>query len=113
VKDLVFVGSSLDDLRGLPPVARQRSGYQLHLVQNRQEPSDWKPMPSIGAGCREIRVRDSSGAYRVFYVATIGDTVYVLHCFEKKSQRTSKADIEIGVQRYKKMKDTIDRKERT
>jgi phage-related protein len=70
-------------------------------------------MPSIGAGCREIRVRDSAGTYRVFYVATVGSTVYVLHCFEKKSQRTSKADIEIGVQRYKKMKDTVGKKERT
>lgn len=104
-KDLVFIGSSIDDLRSFPPVARQRCGYQLHLVQAGQDPSDWKPMPSVGPGCREIRVRDAGGAYRVFYVATIGKRVFVLHCFEKRSQRTAKADVELGKQRYKQMKD--------
>jgi phage-related protein len=60
-------------------------------------------MVSVGAGCREIRVRDESGAFRVFYVATVGDAVYVLHCFEKKNQRTAKADLDLGKARYKQM----------
>ena len=105
MKDLEFVGGSIDDLRDFPPAARQRAGYQLHLVQLAQDPYDWKPMPTVGHGCREIRVRDERGAFRVFFVATIGDVVYVLHCFEKKSQKTTKADIELGKKRYLQMMD--------
>jgi phage-related protein len=107
VKDVVFVGGSGDDLRSFPPVARQRAGYQLYLVQMGLHPSDWKPVTEIGAGCREIRVRTDREAYRVVYVATIGDAVYVLHCFQKKTQRTAKADIDLAKQRYKTMTEVI------
>ena len=75
MKDIVFVGGSIDDLRGFPHSARQRVGYQLHLVQQGDGPVDWKPMPAVGAGCREIRIRDANEAHRVFYVATVGDCV--------------------------------------
>jgi phage-related protein len=111
MKEIVFVGASIDDLRDFPQSARQRVGYQLHVVQQGDDPVDWKPMPAVGAGCREIRVRDANEAHRVFYVATIGDAVYVLHCFEKKSQRTAKADIDLGKQRYRLMKSLIDARE--
>ena len=57
-------------------------------------------MSSIGPGCREIRVRDKDGTFRVFYIATIGETVYVLHAFQKKTQKTSKADLDLARQRY-------------
>jgi phage-related protein len=96
VKDVVFIGGADDDLRSFPPTARQRAGYQLYLVQTGADPTDWKPMPTIGPGCREIRIREDSGAYRVFYVATIGDEIFVLHCFQKKTQRTAKADVDVG-----------------
>ena len=96
MKDVLFIGNSDDDLRDLPPIARQRAGYQLHLVQIGDDPIDWKPMTSVGPGCREIRVRKDRGAYRVFFVASIGDAVYVLHGFEKKTQQTSKSDIELA-----------------
>jgi len=86
MKDVEFVGSSDDDLRAFPQVARQRAGYQLHLVQSGRDPSDWKSMRTVGPGCREVRIRDAGDAYRVFYVASIGDTVFVLHCFQKKSK---------------------------
>jgi phage-related protein len=111
VKDVVFVGTSDEDLRGFPPIARQRAGYQIYLVQGGHDPSDWKPVASIGPGCREIRVRDSGDAYRVFYVATVGEAVYVLHCFEKKRRQTAKADIDLGKQRYKLMKEIIQARE--
>lgn len=107
MKDVEFVGSSDDDLRAFPQVARQRAGYQLHLLQSGQDSSDWKPMATIGPGCREIRIRAAGDAYRVFYVASIGDTVFVLHCFQKKSQRTATSDIVLGKQRYKQMKELI------
>ena len=102
------MGGADEALRGFPPTARHRAGYQLYLVQSGAEPSDWKPMATIGPGCREIRVRDESGAYRVFYVATVGDAVYVLHCFEKKTQRTAKADLDVGKARYQAMRALIE-----
>lgn len=101
MRDVVLVGGSGTDLRRFPLEARQRAGYQLYLVQVGMDPSDWKPMPTVGPGCREIRIRTGTGAYRVIYVATIGDAVYVLHCFEKKSQRTPKTDIDLARQRHR------------
>ena len=57
-------------------------------------------MSRIGQGVREIRIRDESGAFRVLYVAKFSDTVYVLHCFQKKTPKTSKADIDLAEKRY-------------
>lgn len=83
-------------------MARRRAGYQLYLVQFGADPSDWKPMTTVGPGCREIRVRDEgTNAYRVVYVATLGAQVWVLHCFQKKTQRTAKADLDLARARYK------------
>jgi phage-related protein len=60
-------------------------------------------MTSVGAGVREIRVRDESGAYRVLYVAKFEDAVYVLHCFQKKTQATPKRDIAVAEKRYREL----------
>jgi phage-related protein len=98
-KVLLWLGSSLADMRAFPTEARQRAGYELYLVQAGQEPDDWKPMPAVGAGVREIRIH-SEGEYRVFYVAVFAEGIYVLHAFEKKTQKTRQGDIELGRTRY-------------
>ena len=67
-------------------------------------------MPVVGSGAREIRVRDSSGAFRVIYVATFARTIYVLHAFEKKSQRTARGDIDLARRRYR---DAVAKESRT
>jgi len=95
-----FRGSSLEDLRAFPLAAKREAGHQLDLVQIGQEPDDWKPMNTVGQGVREIRIRDSPGIFRVVYVAKFSDAVYVLHCFQKKTQKTSKADIDLAKRRY-------------
>ena len=59
-------------------------------------------MPSVGAGVHEIRIRTKE-AYRVFYVARFEEAVYVLHAFQKKTQKTSKQDVQLGQRRYKAM----------
>lgn len=100
-KAVTFRGSALEDLRAFPDVARRDAGYQLDKVQHGLDPSDWKPMEDIGPGVREIRIRDVSGAFRVVYVAKFADAIYVLHCFQKKTQRTSKADIDLAASRYR------------
>lgn len=99
----MFIGGSGADLRNFPPVARQRTGYQLFLVQMGADPTGWKPMPSVGRGCHEIWVRAEGDAYRVVYAASIGDAVYVLHCFEKKTRQTPKVDIDLANQRYRQV----------
>ncbi|MFC4764803.1 type II toxin-antitoxin system RelE/ParE family toxin [Dyella koreensis] len=91
MKQLAFLGSALDDLKDFPVDARRETGYELHRIQNGLDPHDWKPMTSVGDGVREIRIRDEAGIYRVLYVANIGDVVYVLHAFNKKTQRTAKS----------------------
>ena len=94
-----FLGNSLKCLRDFPDDARHDAGYQLDKVQRGDQPDDFKPMPSIGKGVEEIRVADSTGAYRVIYVARRREAVYVLHAFRKKAQATPKNDIEIAKKR--------------
>ena len=103
MKPVSFLGSSLDALKAFPQSARRMAGLQLDRVQRGLEPDSWKPMATVGAGVREIRVRDAAGAFRVLYVAQFEQAVYVLHCFQKKSARTSRSDIDIGKQRYREL----------
>jgi len=100
VKPIEFLGDSLRSLREFPDDAKHDAGYQLDRVQHGLQPDDFKPMPTIGKGVEEIRVRDDSGAYRVIYTARLTDAVYVLHAFQKKTQATSKRDIELAKQRF-------------
>ena len=101
MKPVIFLGDSLDSLRAFPNKPRRDVGFQLDRVQRGLGPDDWKPMKTIGPGVREIRVRDASGAYRVIYVATFAEAVYVLHAFEKQSQKTPKPDVELARNRFK------------
>jgi len=103
VKPIAFQGGSLDDLRAFPTEARREAGHQLDRVQRGLEPDDWKPMPSVGPGVREVRVRDDTGAFRVVYTATRPEAVYVLHAFQKKTQQTAKRDLDLARARLKNL----------
>ena len=109
MKLLRFAGSAKTDLSGFPDRARVRTGYELFMVQAGREPSDWKPMPTVGPGAAEIRVRDETGAYRVIYVARFADAVYILHAFQKKSQKTARADLAVAAQRYRDIKAALEK----
>ena len=108
MRALVFVGTAKDGLSAFPEVARRRAGYELFMLQVGREPDDWKPMPSVGAGACEIRVRDQAGAFRVIYVARFGSAVYVLHAFQKKSRKTSRTDLALSKQRYREARNLAD-----
>ncbi|MDE2250471.1 MAG: type II toxin-antitoxin system RelE/ParE family toxin [Gammaproteobacteria bacterium] len=101
MKPLEFLGSSRDDLAAMPAGVRHDIGVELMRVQFGGEPTDFKPMSSVGAGAYEVRVRDASGAYRAMYVAKFEAAIYVLHAFQKKTKRTAKTDIEMGKARYR------------
>jgi phage-related protein len=107
-KPVEFRGSALENLRAFPEAARREAGYQLDQVQHGHEPDDWKPMNTVGQGVREIRIRDAAGAFRVMYVAKFDNAVYVLHCFQKKTQKTSKADLNLAAQRYRELVKELD-----
>ena len=100
-KVVEFRGSALSDLRAFPLSIRREAGYQLDQVQHGGDPDDWKLMNTIGQGVREIWIRDENGAFRVIYVAKFADAVYVLHCFQKKTQKTSRADLDLATKRYR------------
>ncbi|MFC4128754.1 type II toxin-antitoxin system RelE/ParE family toxin [Nocardia rhizosphaerae] len=100
MKRIEFVGTALDDLREFPVAARRECGYQLDRVQRGLQPTDWRPMRSVGLGVCEIRVREDSGAFRVIYLAKLADRILVLHCFQKKTQKTAESDLALATKRY-------------
>ncbi len=100
MRPVCFLGDSLKSLRDFPEDARHDAGYQLDKVQRGEQPHDFKPMPAIGKGVEELRVTDDSGAYRVIYLARRTEAVYVLHAFQKRTEATSKRDIETAKRRF-------------
>lgn len=100
-KEIRWVGSAYDDLLAFPREARKEAGFQLGRVQAGLEPIDWKPFDEVGSGTREIRITEASGVFRVMYVAKFEEAIYVLHCFQKKTQRTSKQDLAVAETRYR------------
>jgi phage-related protein len=104
LKAVTFHGDSLDRLRQFPQDARRQAGHELYQLQKGKDPTDWRPMPTIGVGVREIRIRDATGAYRLIYIANLPDAVHVLHAFQKKSQNTLQRDLEIAELRLRHLK---------
>jgi phage-related protein len=100
-KEIRRVGSSYDDLLAFPEEPRRQAGFQLGKIQAGLDPDDWKPFAAVGPGTREIRLKESNGTYRVMYVAKFVEAIYVLHCFQKKTQVTSRHDCEIAEARYR------------
>lgn len=100
-KKVYYVGSCEKDINMFPTDVADDIASAIDMVAHGEEPDDFKPMKSVGAGVYEIRERDGDTWYRVFYVAKLGDTVYVLHAFRKNQNKTPPKEIETGKQRYK------------
>lgn len=98
-----FLGDSYQRLNSFPRLVIKDAGYQLGLVEAGEEPLDWKPMPSVGPGVREIRIWASDGTFRVIYVVRSTVGVFVLHAFAKKTEQTSKRDINLARARLKEV----------
>lgn len=101
IKEIRWVGSTYNDLLEFPADPRREAGFQLGKVQAGLEPDDWKPFDDVGSGTREIRIKDSQGIFRVMYVAKFEEAIYVLHCFQKKTEATAKRDKDIAATRYR------------
>jgi phage-related protein len=101
-KPLLWLGSARRDIRRFPKAAKRIAGFQLLRVQQGLEPSDWKPMASIGVGVQEIRVHTET-EHRVCYVARFLEGIYVVHAFEKRERKTSRTDLELARARYREL----------
>jgi phage-related protein len=95
------MGSSREDLREFPETVQDSLGFELYRVQCGLDPKDWKALTTVGAGLKEIRIRDEAGVFRMIYLATRPEGVYLLHCFQRKRQQTSRADLELAKKRFK------------
>ena len=111
MKPIVWCGDSLRRLRDFPEDARRESGHQLNRVQQGFEPKDWKPMSTIGAGVREVRIHQS-GEFRVLYVAKLPEAIYVLSAFEKKTRKTPQRELELATDRFRSVAEERRRRRR-
>ncbi len=102
MKQLLWIGSSYKTVCAWSKGVKQAAGYQLYLIQQGMDPDDWKPMQSVGAGVREVRIH-VAGEHRIVYVAKFDEGVYILHTFAKKTQKTPKKDIEIAKARFQEV----------
>lgn len=101
-KPLEWLGSSKEDLMDFPVEVQRKAGFEPRSIQQGDIASDFKSMPIVGKGVEEIRIR-TQDTYRVFYIAKFEEAIYVLHVFQKKTQKTSPKDIEKGQQRYQNL----------
>ena len=99
-KPLIWLGTSRRDIRAFPFSRDDWWASSFDASKQGLEPDDWKSMQTVGPGVREIRVH-IAGAHRVFYLATRADAIYVLHAFEKKTQKTSANDLRTGRERFR------------
>lgn len=97
------MGNSREILRSFPEAVREDVGFQVFKVQQGREPDDWKALPTIGAGVAEIRAQEGRSAFRVIYVAKFPEAIYVLHAFQKKTAKTSRRDLDLVNDRYRRL----------
>jgi phage-related protein len=111
MKPIIWCGDSRERIREFPEESRHRAGHQLNRVQRGRDPDDWKPMQTVGAGVRELRIH-IDGEFRVLYVAKFAEAVYVLHTFGKKTRKTSKQDIDLASARFRAVMEERRRQQR-
>lgn len=110
MKELVWIGSSRKDLIKFPQEVKQELGYALYQAQLGERYRKAKPFKGYGAGVYEIATEYDKNAYRLIYILSLNDTVYVVHCFQKKSKqgiKTPKEEVELIKQRLIFLRSTV------
>ena len=100
-KEIRWMGTAYEDILKFPVETRKEAGFQLGKVQAGLDPDNWKPFDEVGSGTKEIRIRETTGIYRVMYVAKFEEAIYVLHCFQKKTEATTRNDKDVAEARYR------------
>lgn len=103
----VFHPKARDAIREFPEDVRRELGKAIFDLQKGYKLSMplSRPMSSVAAGTEELRVKDRSGAYRVFYYTRLADSVFIFHAFVKKTQKTPRQEIALAQKRLKEMLD--------
>jgi phage-related protein len=101
-KPVWWLGDSRKAVKAFSAAARHEAGMELFAIQLGADPTDWKPMRSIGSGVCELRIH-AENEYRLIYVAKFEEAVYVLHAFTKKTRETSLQDVRLAQRRYREM----------
>lgn len=107
MKNLLWIGTSKKDLSKLPIKVKQEIGYALWMAQNGEHYENTKPLKGLGSGVFEIISDFNKNTYRVVYIVNLGDSIYVLHVFQKKSKtgiKTPQEEIDLIRQRLKQLK---------
>ena len=98
------MGRSLQDMQAMPDKAWQRAGSALDDIQHGYPPLNAKPMTTVGGGVMELRIRSANRKWRIIYAAQFEDAIYVLHVFQKKTQKTPQKDLEIARTHFRQIK---------
>ena len=104
MKEVSWVFSALKDLKTFPKKVQNTIGYALHEIQIGKKPYNVKPLTGLGHGVMEVVADYDNNTYRGVYTINIGDKIYVLHCFQKKSKKgieTPKTEIDLIKERIK------------
>jgi phage-related protein len=110
MKDLTWLADSRSNVKSFPAGVQDDIGYALYLAQLGELSAKAKPLHGLGASVMEIAANDASGTYRAVYTASIGDSVYVLHAFQKKSKagiETPRSEMELVRQRLRQLKSEV------
>ena len=108
MRAVVWLGNTKRNIRAFPEGAQKLIGDELQLIQFGGMPRDAKPFKGIGSGVFEIAIRHDTDAYRTVLAVQLGEKIYVLHAFKKRSRRgiaTPKQDVDLIRQRYKEAKE--------
>jgi phage-related protein len=109
---VAWVGDSREVLVSFPDGVKHNFGFYLWQLQQGEKPTNFRPLPSVGAGVYELRDQDERAWYRVVYLSRINDVIHVLHCFEKKSRQMPRKDFEKAKQRFKSVKARLAQEEK-
>ncbi len=102
MKNIVFEGDTLQRIRSFPEAPKQRAAYEIDRILHDKAPENWEPFSSVGKGVRGIRIQ-VNGQYRVLYIEKPDNKVYILHAYEKKSQKTRQIDIDLAKPRLESL----------
>jgi phage-related protein len=110
MKKLTWLADSRAAVKRLPASVQDDIGYALYAAQLGETSLKAKPLHGLGAGVMEIAVNDASGTFRAVYTVSIGDSIYVIHAFQKKSKAgiaTPKSETDLIRQRLKQLRSEV------
>ena len=106
MKKLTWLADSRSRVKSFPAGVQDDIGYALYAAQLGEMSTKAKPLHGLGGSVMEIAANEESGTYRAVYTVSIGDAIYVIHAFQKKSKagiETPKSEIELVQQRLKQL----------